>query len=184
MAALLFLPAIGGWGFGVRLRSWNRAGVLAVGVYLGLAVLAHHAALGRVTQFAARRQTTVDRLGALPLPPSLANWDGLVRTPRGVYEERLNLWEHFLLKPGDPIQYVYYPDSPGDEMLTAARHLPEVQTYLWFARFPVFRARKDGANTVVEFADLRFFQRRGRSSFTYRVTLDANGKVIQQGWVK
>src|ERR1700682_1911076 len=184
MAALLFLPAIGGWGFGVRLKSWNRAGVLAVGVYLGLAVLAHQAALERVRQFAARQQMTVDHLGALPLPPSLANWDGLLRTPRGVYEQRLNLWEHFIAKPDDPIQYVFYPDSPGGEMLTAARQLPEVQTYLWFARFPVFRSRKDGANTVVEFADLRFFQRRGRSSFTYQVTLDAHGNVIQQGWLK
>lgn len=184
MAALLFVPAVRGWGFGVRLNNWNRAGVFAVAVYLGLAVLAHHAALWRITRFAARQQITAENLGALPLPPSLANWDGLIRTPRGVYEVRMNLLEHFTPKPDDPIEYIYYPDSPPNEIVGTARQLPEVQTYLWFARFPVFRWRKDGANTVAEFADLRFFQRRGRSSFTYRVTFDANRKVIQQGWLK
>jgi hypothetical protein len=184
MAALFFVPAIRGWGFGVRLKNWNRAGVVAVAAYLGLAVLAHQEARGRIMRFAARQQMNAENLGALPLPPSLATWDGLVRTANGVYEVRLNLWEHVTPKPDDPIEYIYYPDSPPNEIMATARQLPEVQTYLWFARFPVFRWRKEGVNTVVELADMQFAQRRGRSAFTYDVTFDANRKVIQQGWRK
>lgn len=184
MAALFFMPALRGWGFNASVRNWARAGVFGLVAYLGLAVVAHHSALERVGRLAARQQIAVENLGALPLPPSLANWDGLVRTPRGVYEIRLNLLEHLMPRPQDPIEYVYYPDAPPNEMVFVARQLPEVQTYLWFARFPVFRWRKDGTNTIVEFTDLRFFQRRGRSSFTYQVAFDAGRKVIHQGWVK
>lgn len=184
MAALIFVPALRGWGFAVPLKNWNRAGIVAIIAYLTLATLAHHAALARVTQFAAKQQMSVENLGALPLPPSLASWDGLVRTPRGVYEVRMNLLERLTPRSDDPIEYIYYPDSPPNEFVAEAKKLPEVQTYLWFARFPVVRARKDGASTVVEFADLRFFQRRGRSSFTYRLTFDANRRVIQQGWLQ
>jgi membrane-bound metal-dependent hydrolase YbcI (DUF457 family) len=184
MALMIFVPAYRGWGFRVRLKSWSLAGVLAGSGYIMLAATAHHAALGRVQQFAAHQQMTVENLGALPLPPSFANWDGLIRTPRGVYEFRLSLWECLTPKADDPIEYNYYPDTPQNEMLAAARQLREVQNYLWFARFPVFRWHTDGANTVVEFADLRFFQRRGRSSFTYQVIFDGNGKVVRQGWLK
>lgn len=184
MAALIFAPAIRGWGFRVRQSSWNLAGVFAAAAYLSLAVAMHHAALARVEQFAAQQKMTAENLGALPLPPSLANWDGLIRTPRGVYELRFSLWEHFPPKPDDPIEYNFYPDTPRNQMLSAARQLPEVQTYLWFARFPVFRWHQEGPDTVLEFADLRFFQRRGRGSFTYRVTFDRNRKIIDRGWAK
>ncbi len=184
MAAAIFLPATRGWGFGLRLKTWNRAGVLACAAYLGLSVAAHQAALARVKGFAIKQQMAVEHLGALPLPPSIASWDGLIRTARGVYEVRLKLWEHVTTHPDHPIEYTYYPDTPRNELLSEALQLPEVQTYLWFARFPVFRWHKEGANTVLELADLRFFQRRGRQSFTYRVTFDANRSVVQQGWSK
>ncbi len=126
-----------------------------------------------------------ETLGALPLPPSILHWDGLVRTPRGVYEIRMNLSDRFPPGPQDPIVYSYYPDAPPNEFLAVARRLPNVQTYLRFARFPVYRSRKDGGNTVVEFTDLRFFRSRRRPApFTYQVVFDAEENVLEQGWVK
>jgi hypothetical protein len=57
---------------------------------------------------------------------------------------------------------------------------------LWFARFPVTRFHMEGAEAVVEFADLRFASmRRDRpSSFTYRVRFSENGQILSQGWVR
>lgn len=184
VAILVLAPAIGGWGFRVQHKNWNRAGVLAGAAYLGLAVMAQHTALSRVQQFAAQQKIIVQNIGALPLPPSPANWDGLIRTAHGVYELRLSLWQHFTPASDDPLEYNYFPDTPRNEMLATALKLPEVQTYLWFARFPVFRWHKDGTTTVLEFADLRFFQRRNRSSFTYVVTFDANGRIVESNWLK
>jgi len=38
---------------------------------------------------------------------------------------------------------------------------------------------------VVDFTDLRFFARRGQTAlgFTFRVTMDSEGRVLKQGWM-
>lgn len=189
LAVLILLPVIRGKGLRVRYATWNRAGFTAAIVYVALAVYTHHAAFARMQKFAEAWHLEVQSLGALPLPPSLWHWDGLVRTPRGVYELRMNLAD----KPaaGDAasllaLEHRYYPDAPPNSFIEAAQRLPEVQTVLWFARFPVTRFHKEGAEAVVEISDLRFPQvRRDRpASFTYRVRLDQAGRVISQGWVR
>jgi membrane-bound metal-dependent hydrolase YbcI (DUF457 family) len=190
--ALFLLPAFRGWGSQLRPANWNRAGFAAAFCYLALAVFAHHKALERVKKFAEFQAIRVDAMGALPLPPSLWNWDGLVRTQRGVYELRMDLSQPSGI-PGSGnapassdvgFTYNYFPDAPGNSLIEQARQLPEVQKVLWFDRFPVTRFHKEGAESVVEILDLRFPQiRRDRpASFTYRVRFDATGKVISQGW--
>ena len=84
------------------------------------------------------------------------------------------------------LNYRYYPDSPENSYIDAARRLPEVQTVLWFARFPVTRFRTEGSNAIVEISDLRFPQTRPDrpASFTYRVRFASGGGVLSQGWVK
>ena len=84
------------------------------------------------------------------------------------------------------IEHRYYPDAIPNPYIDAARRLPEVQTVLWFARFPVTRFHKEGADAIVEISDARFPQvRRDRpASFTYRIRMDESAKVIFQGWVR
>jgi hypothetical protein len=128
----------------------------------------------------------VESIGALPLPPSLWHWDGLVRTERGVYELRMDLAD----KPASDgelltLEHHYFPDAPPNSYIEVAKRLPEVQKVLWFSRFPVTRFHKEGDVAVVEIADIRFVQvRRDRpAAFTYRVRLDSAGNVLSQGWV-
>src|SRR5262245_31466640 len=83
---LFLLPAVFGWGSRLRLATWNRAGFVGACIYVGLTIFAHHKALERVKRFAEFQRVKPDMIGALPLPPSLWNWDGLIRTSRGVYE--------------------------------------------------------------------------------------------------
>jgi membrane-bound metal-dependent hydrolase YbcI (DUF457 family) len=181
LAAFFLLPATRGRGLRVRYATWNRAGLAAAILYLGAVFYAHRVAMERVEKFASIFQLQVDSLGALPLPPSLLHWDGLVNTPHGVYEVRLDLSE----RP-DPssVEHRYYPDAIPNEYIDAAKRLSEVQTVLWFARFPVTRFHKEGSAAIVEIYDARFPQvRRDRpASFTYRVKIDESGKVISQGW--
>ena len=179
LAAIFLLPAARSRGFTVSRAAWCRAGVVALAAYLGLCAFAHDRALARVEQFAASHGLTVETIGALPAPPSLANWSGLIRTPEGVYQARIDL-----LRP-DPPDFRFFPDSPANAWLDAAHRLPAVKTYLWFARFPVFRQFSENGRAVVEMADLRFFaQRRGATAFTYRVEFAADGSVAAQGWVR
>jgi membrane-bound metal-dependent hydrolase YbcI (DUF457 family) len=186
---LFFLPAVRGWGLRIRYETWNRAGLALACAYIVAAAVAHHAAADRVKKFAAQQNLEVQSIGALPLPPSLWHWDGLVRAPRGVYEIRLDLSEQLFSESdpsGEAIQRTFYPNSPPNPYIEVARRLPEVQKVLWFARFPVTQFRKEGNDAVVEFSDKRFAQiRRDRPiPFLYRVRFSADGKTISQGWVK
>jgi membrane-bound metal-dependent hydrolase YbcI (DUF457 family) len=160
--AIFLLPALQGRGVKIRHDTWNRAGFLAELYPL-----------------------QVQSIGALPLPPSLWHWDGLVRTEHGVYELRMDLSD----KPSDTEliaqEHHYYPDAFPNSYIDAARRLPEVQKVLGFARFPVTRFHKEGDVAIVEFADIRFQSalRDRPSSFTYRVRFAADGNVLSKGWV-
>ena len=194
LTAVFLLPAIRSWGLHVRPASWNLAGFVAALGYIALAFVAHHAALVRVESFAAAEHLEVQSIGALPLPPSLWRWDGLVRAPRGVYETRINFDggpDEVQAASADlpaalPLEYRFYPDAPPNSYIDAAKRLPEVQTVLWFSRFPVTRFRKEGNVAVVEISDLRFPHVRPDrpASFTYRVRFSADGTLLSHGWVR
>jgi len=181
LAALFLLPSLRFKGLRVRCATWNRAGLATALLYLAAAFYAHRAALERVEKFASVFHLQVQSLGALPLPPSLWHWDGLVNTPQGVYDVRLDLSERQDLSS---IEHRYYPDAIPNQYIDAAKRLPEVQKVYWFSRFPVTRFHKEGGNAIVEIYDARFPQisRDRPAAFTYRVKMDESAKVISQGW--
>lgn len=185
-AAIFLLPALRGWGLKMQHDKWNRAGLAAALTYVALTLFAHRVALARIQKFAELDHLQVASIGALPLPPSLWHWDGLVRAERGVYELRMDLSDK-PVKDGEvlALEHRYYPDAPPNSYIDVAKRLPEVQKVLWFARFPVTRFHKEGDQAIVEIADVRFVSaRRDRpAAFTYRVRLSADGNVVSQGWV-
>jgi membrane-bound metal-dependent hydrolase YbcI (DUF457 family) len=193
-AALFLLPAARGWGHRLQFVTWNRAGLVLAVAYLASAAWLHHQALERIQKIAATENIEVQSIAALPFPPSLWHWDGLIRAPRGVYEVRMDLSDFLSSSSaasGDPasspaIVHTYYPDAATNSFIEKARALPDVQKFFWFARFPVTRFHKEGSEAVVEFLDVRFPQiRRDRPpSFEYRVRFNAGGEVLSQGWVK
>jgi len=191
LAAVFLLPGIRKWGLRVGFASWNVAGLLITLGYIGATAYAHHVALERVDKFSSSLHLDVQSRGALPFPPSLWHWDGLVLTPRGVYELRMDLaGETDVQAAGtetdSSLNYRFYPDAAPNAYIEAAKRLPEVQTVLWFARFPVTRFHKEGTDAIVEISDLRFPQMRPDrpASFTYRVRLAADQTVLSQGWVR
>jgi len=182
---LFLFPAVRRWGLGIRYVTWNRAGFGAALIYVALAFSAHRVALARIHKFAGLDHLQVESIGALPLPPSLWHWDGLVRTQRGVYELRMDLSDRSASDTQLLAQeHRYYPDAPPNSYIEAAKRLPEVQKVLWFSRFPVTRFHKEGEEAVVEISDVRFSRSNtGRSpAFTYRVRFGADGSVLSQGW--
>src|SRR5271155_1645598 len=201
LTLILFLPARHRWGMNISQAAWNRAGLVVACIYIALAAYAHHVALDRVKSFATFEQLDVLSIGALPLPPSIWHWDGLVQTPRGVYDWRMDLSEKSAIvataasattpttSAVDPsaepaLEYKFYPEAPANTFIERARQLPEVQRVLWFDRFPVTRFHKEGPDAVVEILDKRFPQIRPDrpAPFTYRVRFGAAGNVLIQGW--
>lgn len=194
LAAIFFVPGFmvrsrpeedstsGEAGYARARATWCRAGFAALVLYLCFCAVAHYVALSRVEQFARDQHLKVQNVGALPMPPWLGRWMGVVRTPTGVHQSVFGL-----LDDGPP-HFQFVADGEANPFVESAKQTPEAQTFLWFARFPVVRYfHSGGANGqhVVEFNDLRFFQRGSSrpAPFTFRVVLDDSGRVIEKGWV-
>jgi membrane-bound metal-dependent hydrolase YbcI (DUF457 family) len=179
IAALFFLPARSDFGLHFSRAKWCQAGTYALIGYILLSGAAHHKALQRVQSFAADNHVAISRIAAIPLPPSLLSWGGLVRSTDGVYQTRLDL------RDSAPPDFHFIADSPPDQFTARALKLPEVQLYLQFARFPVIRTEIEDGHHAVEFGEHRFVNPRHNrpQPFTYRVVFDAAGNVIEEGWL-
>jgi len=195
-AGLIFLPAVRGVGFRWTRARWCRAGLAVLCAYIGLAAAAHNKALADVNRLAAAQHLQVESLAALPLPPTLTHWVGLVNTPEGV-------WRSTIHEPGGAVESTqFYTDAQSREYIAQARKLRDVQVYLWFARYPVWRVRQgDGQRTVLEIFDVRFFRenvpdaerapqpsrgvtgvRPRAAGFTFQIVFDAGGRIISHGF--
>jgi membrane-bound metal-dependent hydrolase YbcI (DUF457 family) len=196
LAAIIFLPATLGTGFRWTRAAWCRGGLAILCIYIGLAAVQHHKALRDVEQFAAEQHIQAESLAALPLPPTLIHWVGLVNTKEGV-------WRTTFYEPsGRPENIRLYADTASLPFVEKVTQLRDVQIYLWFARFPVWRAeRRPDDQTAIEISDVRFFRERdplaagdpppaqrfatsrpGRAGFTFEVILDPQGNVISHGF--
>jgi membrane-bound metal-dependent hydrolase YbcI (DUF457 family) len=212
LAAVFLTPSLRNFGLGLKRSTWNLAGLVLAVAYIGTAYFVHNAAFVHLQKFVSAQHIEAQSSAVFPLPPSIAHWDGLVLTERGVYETRINYGDLSgdadanrtivamtdlssagkpQTPPTDqarapqsaPIEYSYYPNAPSNPFIEAAKHLPQVETFFWFARFPITRFHKEGSDSVVEFFDARFPHRdRGASPFTYQVRFDVNGAVLSQGW--
>ena len=178
IAALFFSPAQSGWGFGIRRSLWCQAGTYAMIAYLFACSMAHHAAMQRVLDFASANKITIDRIGALPLPPSLLDWGGVIRSTDGVYQAR------FDLRTSSSPDFHFAADSPPDPFIARGLQLPEVQLFWQFVRFPVIHSFAEGDEHIVDIGENRFVntRRKGPQPFTYRLIFDNSGNLLEQGW--
>jgi membrane-bound metal-dependent hydrolase YbcI (DUF457 family) len=195
MAGALFVPAFKGLGFRWRRASWCRVGMAALCVYVALAAVAHRQALAYTEHFAASRHLHVETLAALPLPPTLTHWTGVITTPEGVWRTTFHV-------PGGTLERTQlYADATSDRYVAKAEQLRDVQVYLWFARFPIWHITQRQGQTVADVTDVRFFRgadvegsadpqkprvlagtRTRAAGFTFEVVFDAEGHVISHGF--
>jgi membrane-bound metal-dependent hydrolase YbcI (DUF457 family) len=185
LAALFLAPAVKGWGFRQNSMVFARIGVAALAVYLGVCMAAHRAAVQTVERWLASKPARLDMLpcdsnaparAALPQPLSPFRWSGLALTREGVCQSWFNVWDE------DPPAFEFFP-SENNEWVARARELPQTKEYLWFARFPVARYRREGPTHVVEWTDRRFQSVRQRSpAFNFRVVFNERGDVLHAGF--
>ncbi len=172
---------------GASRKNWCRAGLALLAGYISFAGTMHHSALQQVNAFAEEARVNVLNIGALPLPPSAARWSGLILTPEGVYRLQFNELG------GEPVKIQYFPSAPNNRYITAARGLRDVQTFLWFARFPVWQFTERNGQEIVQITDMRFYGDRAPagapasptaipSNFTFEVVFTPEGRVISQGF--
>jgi hypothetical protein len=185
LGCFFLLPLRHGTGSHAGRRKWCRIGIALCTAYLAFAATMHHSAFQRISEFASQARLNVQNIAALPLPPSLARWAGLIETPEGIYRIQ------FAQLGDEPFHIDFFRQPPANQYLAAARGLSEVQTFLWFARFPLFRFFERDGRSVVEISDLRFYGQRQpapvqgdaerATTFTFEVVFAPDGKVLSQG---
>ncbi len=107
-------------------------------------------------------------------------WNGLVRTPAGVYIS------HFDLRDKQPPEFVFVKDSAPNDYVARAVELKDVQTYWNFARFPMIHTARQGDRVIVEFGDLRFraLPKSRVVPLTLEVIFDRNGNMLRERWLR
>jgi len=182
-AVFFLLPLRRGTGLRTGRTKWCKIGVALVAGYILFAGGMHHAAIQRVTEFADEQGLEHVSIAAVPEPPSVTRWAGLIATPDGVFRVEFDQFG------GEPVKLAYFNQPQPDKYLAAAQQLPHMQKFLWFARFPVARYFQRDGQTIVQITDLRFYGNRPRpmqpgaeaafdSGFTYEVVFDQNGRVV------
>jgi membrane-bound metal-dependent hydrolase YbcI (DUF457 family) len=187
-ALFLVMPLRRGAGLRMGRVKWCRIGIALVALYLAFAGGMHQMALTKVKEFAADSHIDATTIAALPQPPSAARWVGMLATATGLYLVQFDVLGN------EPVKIQFFPDPASNRYIADARTLPDVQKFLWFARFPVFRYLELGNERVVEISDLRFFgpgrpivQRNGLPpafGFTFQVVFDADGHVVSDGMLQ
>jgi hypothetical protein len=149
-----------------------------VAYILGCA-FAHHAAMLQVKAVADDNHLGVERMAALPIPPSPFDWGDAIRVPNGLYEAQ------FDLRDKNPPTFWWVPDSPPDPFIARAFRLPSVELYWQFARFPSVHSFARSGLHIVDLGENRFSDGRRRSPqpFTWEVVFDNSGNVLDQGWL-
>ena len=183
--AFLLVPLWRGSGVRAGRTKWCRAGIALVAGYLVFTGGMHHMALARVREFAAQSSIPAENVAALPLPPSAAGWAGMISTSTGIYRLPFNLLD------GKPVRHQFFANSRPNRDIAEARARPDVQTFLWFARFPLFRYFERDGQHILQISDLRFYRPRqptgeARSSnppsnFTFQVVFASDGRVVSSG---
>jgi hypothetical protein len=177
---IFLLPAFLGHHLEITRERWCRVGVCVTFVYLAACWVQHHRALQRVSEFSNSTGFAIDRMGALPSPPSLWVWNGLIRTPAGVYIS------HFDLRDKQPPEFVFVKDSAPNDYVARATELKEVQTYWNFARFPMIHTARQGDRVIVEFGDLRFraLPKSRVVPLTLEVIFGRGGNLLRERWLR
>lgn len=178
-AVLFFAPIWRGVGARISRAQWCRAGVFVSCAYIAACGLEHQAAVARVRAFASSHHIAAERVAAVPLPPSLFHWNGLILARDGVYQSA------FCLRDSRAPRFRFWPDAAQNRYTQQAAQLEPVRTYLWYARFPVMNSTATDGKHVIWYSDLRFFTGDDHAMpFTFYVSLDSEGKMLDYGWVR
>lgn len=185
LACFFLLPLRHGSGSRAGRVKWCRIGVVLSVAYLSFAAAMQRSAFQHVAEFATQAHLNVQNIAAIPLPPTPARWAGLIEAPEGIYRIQ------FAQLGDEPFHIEFFPQPPANQYIASARGLSEVQTFLWFARFPLFKFYERDGKPVVEISDLRFYGERRpatlhgdippRTTFTYEVVFSPDGKILSHG---
>jgi inner membrane protein len=199
--SIFFFPIVALWIFKRKARAIARCSLALATLYVSLCAANHFWALSLAKTHAREKGLVVESLASLPQPLSPFYWGNYIATKERIYVGLVDLigarhqnagpdasfFRRFLARY-QPIQYIRYRPWERYEAspwVKKALVLEGVQTFLWFARFPVARYSGvvDGHHRVTLY-DLRFGVIGDRRPFRYTVDFDQDGNTLRKGFTK
>ena len=171
----MLLAAVVAWRWRAERASVGRIGLGYMAVYLVSLAVTHGQALAAMERTLAAEGVSASRVAVLPV-----FLNPLKRF--AIAEADSRYWRAIVHFPSGRVEFQEpVPTGLQNNLVTHSRSLKAVQTYLWFARFPVATVREADGLRVVEFKDLRFMQNlRGDTSFLLlRVIFNQSGTADQ-----
>jgi len=141
-------------------------------VYIAALGVSHAAALANLRQAAVAQGIASLRVSALPEPMNPIAWEGFV-------EDQTHYWQGRVSALGGPVLLAPSLKPVTVAAAAVAAQSPEVQIYLWFARFPTLIERVENGRRILDYTDLRFsYALLGTRPFgRLRVILSQDGAV-------
>ncbi len=182
-----------------RGQTLARISVVLGALYILICAGNHFWSLSLAESHAREQQLKPEKIASLPQPLSPFHWANYIVTDDTIYLGLVNLigtHERTLSETGNIFSQVWnryqpirsfsydpWPKFSESPLVKKAVALESVETFFWFARFPVvkYQANPNG-NHRVKFFDLRFSSVEGRWPFLYEVIFDASGEIVFQGF--
>jgi len=191
--SLLLFPLIASYIWPSYSRFICFAGLASIFLYIGFRFINHTRARQHNQQYIEANQLKAANFASLPTHFSPFRWYNLIETKDYIYKSGVNTSNrhsrHGDDKNGDDKNrdYKIWPkisyQDPGESStwIQKALDLPEVKTYLWFARFPVMKYHGFIQNTHrIAFYDHRFEGYKGKLPFVYVVDFYSDGQLSSQ----
>lgn len=166
----LLSAAVAGLFWRRRAARLGRLALAFATLYLGFLGVSQSLAVTRLDQALRAQGVTARRVDALPWPLNPLRWQGFAEDGDKYWAGEIGLWR-------DPAALAEIPKGPENGPVARARERQEVQTFLWFARFPVVASWNEGDRAIVEYRDLRFSHSIRRAPFVLRVVFAPSGEV-------
>jgi len=158
--------------------------LVSLSFYITLRFINHARARRYNQQYIRDKGLKASRFASLPTHFSPFRWWNLIETEDYIYKAGISTLNQ---RRGQEENYQMWPrvicQSPWESSawIRKALELPEVKTYLWFARFPVMKYHGFIQNTHrIAFYDYRFEGYKGKLPFVYVVDFHPDGQVSSQ----
>ncbi len=132
-----------------RAARLGRLAFAWLAVYLVALGISHGAAVANLRRAATAHGISPLHVSALPEPMNPFAWAGFV-------EDREFYWQGRASALGGPVVLEPSAKAASFAAAQAAARSPEVQLYLWFARFPTLIERVENGRRILDYTDLRF----------------------------
>jgi len=187
--SLLLFPLIASYMWPDYSRVICYGGLVCVFLYIGFRFINHSRARLHNQEYIRENQLEAANFASLPTHLSPFRWYNLIETRDYIYKSGVNTSNRHRRaedanNKGD---YKIWPkisyQAPGENStwVQKALELPEVKTYLWFARFPVLKYQGFIQNTHrIAFYDHRFEGYKGKLPFVYVVDFCPDGQLSSQ----